>query len=318
MSGAGTVAGASEHRPVLLAETMAALAIKPDGVYVDGTFGRGGHAAAIVAALGGRGGLLVFDKDPQAIAQARRRFRDDVRVHIVEGSFATLGEVLLAKRWVRRVDGAVFDLGVSSPQLDDAERGFSFQADGPLDMRMNPQCGESAADFVNRVSEHELAGVLRTYGEERFARRIARAIVAARQRAPLLRTGALAEVVCAAVPRREPGKHPATRAFQAIRIHVNRELHDLDSLLDQLPEALAPGGRVAVISFHSLEDRRVKHYFRHQARGRQPPKGVPLRADQLPRPVFQIVGKPTYAGAEELAGNPRARSAVLRVAERVA
>ena len=212
----------------------------------------------------------------------------------------------------------MFDLGVSSPQLDDAERGFSFQADGPLDMRMNPQCGESAADFVNRVSEHELAGVLRTYGEERFARRIARAIVAARQRAPLLRTGALAEVVCAAVPRREPGKHPATRAFQAIRIHVNRELHDLDSLLDQLPEALAPGGRVAVISFHSLEDRRVKHYFRHQARGRQPPKGVPLRADQLPRPVFQIVGKPTYAGAEELAGNPRARSAVLRVAERVA
>ena len=317
MSGAGTVAGAPDHRPVLLAQTVTALSIKPDGVYVDGTFGRGGHAAAIVAALGARGGLLVFDKDPQAIAQARRYFRDDVRVHIVEGSFTMLGEVLQAKRWVRRVDGAVFDLGVSSPQLDDAERGFSFQADGPLDMRMNPRCGESAADFVNRAGEHELAGVLRTYGEERFARRIARAIVAARQRAPLLRTMALAEVVSTAVPRREPGKHPATRVFQAIRIHVNRELHDLDSVLDQLPEALAPGGRVAVISFHSLEDRRVKHYFRHQAQGRQPPKGVPVRADQIPRPVFRTVGKPVFAGAEELARNPRARSAVLRVAERV-
>ena len=312
------MSAALNHRPVLLEESVAALAIKPDGRYVDGTFGRGGHAAAIMAALGAQGCLLTFDKDPQAIAQARRRFRDDARAHVVQGSFAMLGEVLSAKRWAGRVDGAVFDLGVSSPQLDDAARGFSFQADGPLDMRMDPASGESAAGFVNRADENELVDVLRAYGEERFARRIARAIVAARQRAPLLRTLALAEIVGAAVPRREPGKHPATRTFQAIRIHVNRELHDLDSVLDQLPEALAPGGRVAVISFHSLEDRRVKHYFRRQAQGRQPPKGVPLRADQLPRPAFRIVGKPIYAGAEELARNPRARSAVLRVAERAA
>lgn len=305
------MAEAPGHRPVLLEEVMEALAVRAAGRYVDATYGRGGHAAAILARLGPAGRLLAIDRDPEAVADARGRLGGDPRVTVVHASFERLGELVDGLGWTGRVDGVLMDLGVSSPQLENPERGFSFLRDGPLDMRMDPAGGESAADWLNRAPEREIARVIAEYGEERFARRIARAIVRAR---PLRRTAELAKVVARAVPTREPGRHPATRTFQAIRIHVNRELEALRTALAQAVEALAPGGRLVVISFHSLEDRIVKRFLRAEARPAPPAPGLPPPRE----PRLRLVGGPVRPGAAEVATNPRARSAVLRAAERVA
>ncbi|WJW75015.1 16S rRNA (cytosine(1402)-N(4))-methyltransferase RsmH [Thiohalobacter sp. IOR34] len=306
---------AAAHRPVLLQEALDALAVRPGGLYLDGTFGRGGHAAAILERLGPEGRLYAMDKDPDAVQAARERFGHDARFHIERGSFAMLGQ--LADRFgIRgRVDGILFDLGVSSPQLDDARRGFSFLRDGPLDMRMDPQAGESAAEWLNRASEAEIAEVLWRYGEERFSRRIARAIVAARRERPIESTARLAEIVAGAVPGRERHKHPATRSFQAIRIHVNRELADLEAGLAAAVDVLAPGGRLAVISFHSLEDRLVKRFLRREAQGPELPRDLPVTGERAAGRL-RLIGKAIRPGKAELEANPRARSAVLRVAER--
>jgi 16S rRNA (cytosine1402-N4)-methyltransferase len=303
------------HVPVLRDEAIAALAIRPDGTYLDGTFGRGGHAREILARLSPRGRLLVIDKDPDAIAHAHALFDGDARVAIRHGSFATLGE------WSETtlgLDGVLLDLGVSSPQLDEAHRGFSFQAEGPLDMRMDPTSGESAAQFLARAGDAEIADVLWQYGEERLSRRIARAIVAARAAAPIETTTQLAALVARTIGHREPGKHPATRTFQALRIHVNRELADLEVALEEATKALAPGGRLAVISFHSLEDRIVKRFIRDEER---PPTGG--RRDLPPptgakQPRLRAIGDAVRPSDAELAGNARARSATLRAAERIA
>ena len=302
------------HHPVLLQEALEALAVREDGIYVDATFGRGGHAAAILEQLGPRGALYAMDRDPEAIAAAQR-FATDRRFHITRGSFAMLGAMAQAAGIDGRVSGVLLDLGVSSPQLDDARRGFSFHGDGPLDMRMDPDQGESAADWLNRAGEQEIVRVLKDYGEERFARRIARAILAARAEAPILRTGRLAEIISAAVPRREPGRHPATRSFQAIRIHINHELEELETVLPRAVEVLAPGGRLVVISFHSLEDRLVKRFMRRECKGEELPLDLPVTGTTQGR--MRLVGKARRADESELQHNPRARSAVLRVAERL-
>ncbi len=293
---------------------MAALNLRPDGLYVDATFGRGGHTRRILEQLGPAGRLLALDRDPQAVAVAERDLANEARFAIVRRPFSMLGQTLNERGWHKRVSGILFDLGVSSPQLDDAARGFSFQHGGPLDMRMDPTRGESAADWLNRASDQEIADVLHELGEERFARRIARAIVQARAEAPIDTTTRLAAIIAAAVPTRERGKDPATRSFQAIRLHINRELDELRSALPQALEALAPGGRLAVISFHSLEDRIVKQFIRAEEKGPELPPDLPVRhAEIVPR--LRAVGKPQRAGAAELQRNPRARSAVLRVAE---
>lgn len=302
------------HHPVLLQEALEALAVREDGIYVDATFGRGGHAAAILERLGPQGALYAMDRDPEAIAAAER-FVGDHRFHITRGSFAMLGAMAQAAGIDGRVSGVLLDLGVSSPQLDDARRGFSFHGDGPLDMRMDPDQGESAADWLSHAGEQEIVRVLKEYGEERFARRIARAILAARQETPITRTGRLAEIISAAVPKREPGKHPATRSFQAIRIHINRELEELETVLPQAVDLLAPGGRLAVISFHSLEDRLVKRFMRRECKGEELPLDLPVTGTAQGR--LRLVGKARTAGEAELRDNPRARSAVLRVAERL-
>jgi len=304
------------HAPVLLAEVLDALRIRADGYYVDGTFGRGGHAAAILARLGPQGRLLAIDKDPQAVQSARRQFGDDSRFEIEQGAFTMLNRLLEQRNMQGRVDGLLLDLGVSSPQLDDPARGFSFYLDGPLDMRMNPAAGISAQQWLATAAEREISDVLFRLGEERFARRIARAIVARRSERPLQTTAELAELIAASVPARERNKHPATRSFLAIRIFINRELDDVREVLGQVPDALAPGGRLAVISFHSLEDRIVKRFIRDEYRGEQPPEGFPLAAVEH-HPRLRPVGKAIRAGEQELARNPRARSAVLRVAERL-
>jgi 16S rRNA (cytosine1402-N4)-methyltransferase len=305
------------HVPVLLEEALQALQVKDDGVYVDATYGRGGHAQKILEKIGERGRLLVFDRDPRACEDARRRFGADARVTIQPGSFSLLGRTIEKLGLTGKINGMLFDLGVSSPQLDDPGRGFSFRADGPLDMRMDPTTGESAADWLNRAEENEIVRVLRDYGEERFARRIARAILRERSIEPITTTRRLAEIVARAVPVREKSKDPATRSFQAIRLHVNHELEELTAVLPQTVPALAPGGRLAVISFHSLEDRLVKHFMRVEAKGRELPPGLPVRHDQF-RARLKIIAKAIRAGAEETQRNPRARSAVLRVAERTA
>ena len=307
----------SAHLSVLLRPSVEGLNVDPAGVYVDGTFGRGGHSRLILDALGSEGRLIAIDRDPQAVAHAERIFVDDPRFSIVYGSFAMLAEVVQQAGLTGQVNGVLLDLGVSSPQLDEAERGFSFAKDGPLDMRMDPGQGESAAAWIARAEVAEIAEVLKTYGEERYAKRIARAIVEARAEAPITTTGRLAEVISRANPSWEKGKHPATRSFQAIRIHINGELEALKACLDRVLEVLAPGGRLAVISFHSLEDRIVKRFMRDQAKGDSFPPGVPVRQDQL-RPRLRLVGKAIHADAAEVAANPRARSAVLRVAERLA
>jgi 16S rRNA (cytosine1402-N4)-methyltransferase len=304
------------HQPVLLAEALTGLSIKPDGVYVDGTFGRGGHAGAILAVLGPKGRLLAMDRDPEAVRSAEQQFGADPRFEIEQGAFTMLSKVVAQRQLQGRVNGLLLDLGVSSPQLDDASRGFSFSADGPLDMRMDPSSGSSAAEWLETASENDITHVLKTYGEERFSRRIARAIIATRQTSPLRTTRQLAELIAAAVPVREKNKHPATRSFQAIRIFVNNELDEITAVLDQVIEVLAPHGRMAVISFHSLEDRIVKRFIRDEYRGEQAPPELPLAGmDYVPR--LKPVGKAIRAGEVEVNRNPRARSAVLRVAERL-
>jgi len=307
----------AEHTPVLLDEVLAGLAIRPDGHYCDATFGRGGHAAGILAALGPAGRVVAIDRDPEAVRRGRLRFAGEGRLTLVRGSFGELVERVRTAGIEGELDGVLLDLGVSSPQLDEAGRGFSFMQDGPLDMRMDNEAGQSAAQWLAKAAEGEIADVLRRLGEERFARRIARAIVAARTTQPITRTGQLAAIVAAAVPTREPGKHPATRSFQAIRIHVNRELEELQSALPQAVALLAPGGRLCVISFHSLEDRIVKRFIAREERGDPVYAGLP----QIPphaRPRLARVGSAVTAGEAELRANPRARSAVLRVARRLA
>jgi 16S rRNA (cytosine1402-N4)-methyltransferase len=305
------------HRPVLLEESLDALAIRPDGVYLDGTFGRGGHARALLARLGARGRLLVLDRDPEAVAAAHALADEDPRLTVEHASFSAMTEVGRRHDLLGAIDGLLLDIGVSSPQLDQSGRGFSFAAEGPLDMRMDNSTGETAAQWLARAREPEIIQVLRDYGEERFAGRIARALVAARVQAPILTTGRLAGIVAAACPTREPGKHPATRTFQAIRIQVNRELEELRAALASVRELLAVGGRLVVISFHSLEDRIVKRYIRDESRGEWFPRGVPVRARET-QPWLRPVGKALQASAVEVAANPRARSAVMRVAERLA
>jgi 16S rRNA (cytosine1402-N4)-methyltransferase len=305
------------HRPVLLDEALTALAIGSDGIYVDGTYGRGGHTGEILRRLGPQGHLLAIDKDPDAVAAAQARFGDDARFSIERGSFARVREFVAQRGWVGRVRGLLLDLGVSSPQLDDARRGFSFQHEGPLDMRMDPHAGESAAQWLARARETDIARVLRDYGDERFAKRIARAVVHARERQPIVGTLQLAEIISGAVRTREPGKHPATRSFQALRIFINNELADLRRALDEALDVLAVGGRLVVISFHSLEDRIVKQFMRDKARGDEFPRGMPVTQDQL-RPRLRVLGKPVFPGDAEVAENPRARSAVLRVGEKLA
>ncbi|MEW5838653.1 MAG: 16S rRNA (cytosine(1402)-N(4))-methyltransferase RsmH [Pseudomonadota bacterium] len=303
------------HQSVMLDEVLAGLAIKPDGVYVDGTFGRGGHSGAILERLGEHGRLIALDRDPAAVAEAQRRFAQDARFVIVHSAFSGMRAALEPLGVWGEVDGLLLDLGVSSPQLDEAERGFSFMRDGPLDMRMDPTCGESAAQLLAHIDEAQLADILWQLGEERFSRQIARAVVAARAETPITRTGQLAELISKVVFKREPGKHPATRSFQALRLWVNQELAELDAVLPQAYEALALGGRLAVISFHSLEDRRVKQFLRGEQAPELPPE-IPLMQERPPA-RWRTLGGAIKAASAEIARNPRSRSAVLRVAEKL-
>nr|WP_324258070.1 16S rRNA (cytosine(1402)-N(4))-methyltransferase RsmH [Cellvibrio fontiphilus] len=306
----------AQHITVLLNEAVEALVTDTSGFYVDGTFGRGGHSGLILQQLAADGRLLGIDKDLAAIATANQRFGDDSRFTIAHGSFAELAALVEARDMTGKVAGVLLDLGVSSPQLDEAARGFSFMQDGPLDMRMDQSRGQSAADWVNSADEDEIIWVLKEFGEERFAKRMARAIIAERQKQPFTRTKHLAEVVKEANPAWEKGKHPATRAFQAIRIHVNNELGDLESVLEQALTVLAPGGRLVVISFHSLEDRVVKRFIRRQEQGDPVPKGLPIRDDQLNKRMRSL-GKAIKASDAEVDANIRSRSAVMRVAEKL-
>ncbi|WP_156129049.1 16S rRNA (cytosine(1402)-N(4))-methyltransferase RsmH [Chitinibacter sp. ZOR0017] len=301
------------HRTVLLQEAVDALAIKPDGVYVDCTFGRGGHSRLILSRLGPTGRLIAFDKDPYAIAEAATI--SDPRFTIVHEGYVTLTESL-AQLGVSRIDGLLMDLGVSSPQLDDGARGFSFRFDAPLDMRMDTTRGITAADWLNTADEKDIAEVVKDYGEERFARQVAAAIVARRAVQPFATTGELAAVVATAVRTREPGQDPATRTFQAIRIYVNRELEELSLTLPQALALLAPAGRLSVIAFHSLEDRIVKRFMQDQATADQLPNRLPVMASEIAPAPLKVLGKPVRPSADEVSANPRARSAILRIAER--
>ena len=306
-----------EHQTVLLEEAVTGLINDFDGVYVDGTFGRGGHSRLLLSKLGPNARLIGIDKDPQAVASGHALAQQDRRFAMVQGSFADVRTLLAAEHVDKPIAGVLLDLGVSSPQLDQAERGFSFINDGALDMRMNPAVGESAADWLARAEEAEIARVLKEYGEERFARRIARAIVDARVERPIVGTLQLAKIVAEANPAWEKGKNPATRAFQAIRIHVNNELGDLERFLAEVLDVLAIGGRLAVISFHSLEDRLVKRFMRGHVRGDDLPSYIPVTSSQL-QIRLRTLGKAIKPSAQEVELNPRARSAVLRVAEKVA
>lgn len=302
------------HVTVLLEEAVDSLAIKKDGVYVDATFGRGGHSRRILAGLGENGRLVAVDRDPQAILAGEAI--GDRRFQLVHRAFGELAEAA-AEAGVAAVDGILFDVGVSSPQIDDGERGFSFRYDAPLDMRMDTTQGETAAEWLAQADLREITEVIRNYGEERFAFQIAKKVVAARLEQPIVTTAQFAALVREAVRTREPGQDPATRSFQALRIHINQELRQLEVALPQALELLKPGGRLVVISFHSLEDRIVKNFMRAQSTADALPKGLPLRADQLPQPKLRLIGKPVKASAAEVAANPRARSAVMRVAEKV-
>ncbi|MBU9544546.1 16S rRNA (cytosine(1402)-N(4))-methyltransferase RsmH [Burkholderia multivorans] len=306
-----------QHRTVLLDEAVESLVTRPDGIYVDGTFGRGGHSRAVLAQLGPAGRLIAFDKDPRAIETAQAMA--DARFSIVHDSFASMRDALAA-RGIEKVSGVLLDLGVSSPQVDDPARGFSFRADGPLDMRMDPTRGQSAAEWLARASLQELTEVIRDYGEERFAFQIAKALVARRAESdrlgPLDSTGELAQIVGHVVKTREKGKDPATRTFQAIRIHVNQELADLQVVLDAALSLLEQGGRLVVISFHSLEDRIVKRFMQAHASAPAVDRRLPIRAVDLPSPPLKIIGR-QFPSEAEVAANPRARSAVMRIAERV-
>jgi 16S rRNA (cytosine1402-N4)-methyltransferase len=305
------------HVTVLLNEAVDALAVRPEGLYVDGTFGRGGHSRAILARLE-KGSLLGFDKDPQAIMSGQALAAEDGRFVIVQRSFADMGEELAHRAWNGRTDGILLDLGVSSPQLDDPERGFSFMHDGPLDMRMDPSRGISAAEWIATAAEDEISRVFKEYGEERFARRMARAVVERRSITAFTRTADLAQVLTDANPAWEKGKHPATRAFQGIRIFINNELGDLERGLEAAFESLAIGGRLVVISFHSLEDRIVKLFMRRLVKGEADnlPRNLPIRTQAF-EPRARLIGKPVYASEAELSINPRSRSAVMRIAEKL-
>lgn len=302
------------HQTVLLEEAVRALITNRDGTYVDCTYGRGGHSAAIAAALSSDGRLLVIDRDLAAVDHARQTFADDPRVIVQHGPFSRLKEFVEA-HGLETLDGVLMDLGVSSPQIDQGERGFSFQQSGPLDMRMDQGSGETAEAWIASASEEDITRVLKQYGEERFARRIARNIVAARTEGPISTTDRLVEIVEMSIPRREKHKHPATRTFQAIRIQVNRELEELETCLADVIELLKSGGRVVVISFHSLEDRLVKRFFRRLEKGDDLPSRLPVRDDQLNRKV-RILGKPVKPSASEVADNRRARSSIMRIAEK--
>jgi 16S rRNA (cytosine1402-N4)-methyltransferase len=308
------VTGGAAHVTVLLEEAVEALEIKADGVYMDATFGRGGHSRRILAALNEKGRLIAVDRDPAAIRAGQAI--NDPRFRLVHRAF---GEVAEAARdaGAGSVDGILFDIGVSSPQIDDGERGFSFRHDAPLDMRMDTTQGETAAEWLARADIREITEVIRDYGEERFAFQIAKKVVAARLEQPLVTTGQFAALVRATVRTREPGQDAATRSFQALRIHTNQELDQLALALPQALDLLVPGGRLVVISFHSLEDRIVKNFMREQSATDSLPKNLPLRADQLPKPKLRLVGKPVKASPTEVAANPRARSAVMRVAEKI-
>ena len=305
------------HTPVLLREVLAALDIRAGGRYVDATFGRGGHSAAILERVGPQGAVIAFDRDPAAIAAGRERFANDGRMTLVSSAFSRLGAVMSEMGLTGAIDGVLLDLGVSSPQLDDASRGFSFMHDGPLDMRMDDSTGASAADFVAKAPEHDIARVIRDFGEERFAKRIARAIVNARREAPIVRTAQLADIVAHAIPTREPGKHPATRTFQAIRIQVNQEFEEIRAALAGSLAALAPQGRLCVISFHSLEDTLVKRFMQQHSQEDPVYAGLP-DVPAHARPKLKRIGKAIHPSEAEIAANPRSRSSVLRVAERVA
>ena len=302
----------SPHATVLLHEAIEALQLKADGVYVDGTFGRGGHSRLILEKLGPHGRLIALDKDPAAVAAAQAIA--DSRFQIVHSGFAHLAEVL-GSLSVAKVDGVLLDLGVSSPQLDDQQRGFSFRFDSPLDMRMDTSGGQTAAEWLATVDEGLLGEVIRDYGEERFAKQIARALVTARQEQPVTTTYQLSQIVAQAVRTREPGKNPATRTFQAIRIYLNQELEEIAHVLPQCVDCLRNEGRIVVISFHSLEDRMVKRFLRDMAQGDKLPRNLPIRAADIPKGRLRLLGKAVRATAQEVAANPRARSAVMRVAE---
>jgi len=301
------------HASVLLPEAVAALAIRPAGIYVDATFGRGGHSRAILEQLGPEGRLLALDRDPRAIAAAAAI--GDARLKVVHRPFADMGEAV-REAGFGSVDGVLMDIGVSSPQLDEGERGFSFRFDAPLDMRMDTTQGETAAEWLARADVRDITQVVRDYGEERFAFQIAKKIVAARSERPVATTGQLAALVREAVRTREPGQDPATRTFQALRIHINQELEQLALALPQARDMLDPEGRLVVISFHSLEDRIVKRFMRDEAAPDSLPKNLPLKASQLPPPRLKLIGKPVKASPAEVEANPRARSAVMRVAEK--
>lgn len=305
-----------KHTTVLLDEAVNGLNIRHDGIYIDGTFGRGGHSRLILSQLGAEGRLLAIDRDPQAIAAAQAI--DDPRFNIIHGPFSELAEYVRERDLQGKIDGILLDLGVSSPQLDDAERGFSFMRDGPLDMRMDPTRGQSAAQWLLTADEADIAWVIKTYGEEKFGKRIARAIIERNREQPMTRTKELAAVVAAAMPVKDKFKHPATRTFQAIRIWINSELEEIEKALKGSIDALAPGGRLSIISFHSLEDRIVKRFMRENSRGPQVPAGLPMTEAQLNKlggRYLKALGK-MMPGEEEVAENTRARSSVLRIAER--
>ncbi|WP_181298335.1 16S rRNA (cytosine(1402)-N(4))-methyltransferase RsmH [Pseudomonas sp. Q2-TVG4-2] len=306
------------HVTVLLDEAVAALAVRPDGRYLDGTFGRGGHSRLLLRQLGPDGCLLGFDKDPLAIATGQALAAEDGRFVVVQRSFAELGAEVAQRGWTGTLSGVLLDLGVSSPQLDDPERGFSFLNDGPLDMRMDPSRGISVAEWIATASEDDIARVLKEYGEERFAKRMARAVVQRRGERPFERTADLAQVLTVANPAWEKGKNPATRAFQGLRIFINNELGDLEAGLEAALEALEVGGRLVVISFHSLEDRIVKQFMRRHAKGEADtlPRDLPIIPERFV-PRMKLLGKPQYASADEVKANPRSRSAVMRVAEKL-
>lgn len=304
------------HNSVLLQRSVEELVTDPDGVYIDGTFGRGGHSRLLLSCLSEQGRVIATDRDPAAIAAAVDMQKEEPRLQVLHAEFAELTTLLSEQELMGRISGLLLDLGVSSPQLDDGSRGFSFLRDGPLDMRMNPEADESAASWINRAEESDIADVLFQYGEEKFSRRMARAVVSERQIAPIETTARLAEIIKEANPSWERDKHPATRAFQGIRIFINRELDQLKSVLDQSLEILKPGGRMAIISFHSLEDRIVKKFIAQQTKGDSYPRDLPIPASML-KPALKSRGKAIKPSQEEVQENPRARSAVLRVAERL-
>lgn len=306
-----------EHTPVFLEEALAALEVRDGGRYLDATFGRGGHTAAILQRVGRQGRVVAIDRDPEAIRAGRERFATDERLTLVHGPFSRVAQVVQEMGMVGEFNGVLLDLGVSSPQLDDAARGFSFAQDGPLDMRMNNSSGQTAAEWLAKAPEHEIARVIRDFGEERFARRIARGIVQARGEQPITRTLQLAAIIASAVPMREPGKHPATRSFQAIRIQVNQEFDEIEAALEGTLMALAPQGRICAISFHSLEDGIVKRFMQKHSQEDPVYAGLP-EVPAHARPKLRRVGRAIHPSAAEVERNPRARSAIMRIAEKVA